>query len=313
MPQVNIENLTKLAQERNDETAWRSLWGGVFSLPAWFAVSDAKRPDLPMVLIIREQPTLPVFTDEAKARQFIKKGPAQGASSTIRLQLPQVLSFMHMLSGRGVTQVIFNVSMDNGPRAFGYGLAGLVQLASAYGVVDPNIAQSPPPVPTGDTQLDGLVAQMAADPSEAKSRALFGYVYALPEWHVLVRGEGEAAKPAITVLNEKPVVLAFTSDSLAQAQAAARNITTAPTGAPTATAGEQPAGAPSNSGPVSVRSMPVERAIELVEGTMGLHGVVFNDGSQPFFSPMRHLRPMLDAFRQPPPSDSGDAAAPDPQ
>ena len=65
MPQVNIDNLTRLAQERHDESAWRALWGAVFALPAWFAVSDTQRPDAPMVLALRQQPTLALFTDEA--------------------------------------------------------------------------------------------------------------------------------------------------------------------------------------------------------------------------------------------------------
>lgn len=287
MHKVNIDNLALFARERGDETAWHALWDAVVHLPAWHAVGDARRPEAPLVLILRDQPTLVLFTDEAKARAFAKSGVAAAAQSTIAMPLPGALTYLADLAARGVTQVIFNMTRTSG--GFGYGLAALPRLAAALGVTDPAAPPPPPTVPTGDAQLDALAEAFAADPGEAAGAALFRYVYALPAWHVLARDDGQGPRPLLSMYSNEPVFLAYTSESLARASVQARTVA---------------ASESSGAAPLSVLSLPIEEAIKAAENATGLRGIVFNDISLGFFAPTRKLRTMLETFRASPPSDT---------
>ncbi len=293
MHKVNIDNLALFARERGDETSWRALWDAVVHLPAWHAVGDARSPESPLVLVLREQPTLLLFTDQAKARAFATSGVAPAAQTSIEMPLPGSLTYISNLASRGVTQVVFNMSKSSS--GFGYGLAALPRLAAALGVSDPAAPPPPPVVPTGDARLDALAEAFAADPGEAANTALFRYVYALPAWHLLARDEGHGPRPLFSMFHGEPVFLAYTSESLARAGLQARAVT--------ATGGGNGSAAP-----LSILSLPVAQAVAAAERAMGLRGIVFNDASLAFFAPTRSLRSMLDSFGSSPPPPAPPAA-----
>lgn len=149
MPQrVNIDNLARLARERNDEPAWKSLWNAVLSLPAWYGVGAFERPNVPMIFSAGNpaKPVLFAFTDEARARCFVDREPPRGRPLTvIRMPLPNVIRYAASLGPRGVEHIVFNAS--RGVEGFGFPIAALAQLAAALGrpATPPDTAAPPPP------------------------------------------------------------------------------------------------------------------------------------------------------------------------
>ncbi len=148
---INIDNLARLARERNDDPSWRSLWNAVIRLPAWYGVTTLERPDAPALLLAGEppKPRLFAFTDERRAWRFVNQAPrpvrapdGSRVASVIRMPLPQAIRYAAALGQRGVEHVVFNAG-HGGAQGFGFPVAALAQLAAALGR-----PASPAPSPT---------------------------------------------------------------------------------------------------------------------------------------------------------------------
>lgn len=159
---INIDNLARLARERNDEPSWRSLWNAVVHLPEWFALGTTERPDAPAILRGGEagKPVLFAFTDQPRARRFVDRAPPLPGGvrlmTVIRMPMPHALRYAAGLGAHGVEHIVFNAGHK--VDGFGFPVASIARLAEALGrpvsqpeAPAPAAPEQPPTAPSPPT------------------------------------------------------------------------------------------------------------------------------------------------------------------
>ncbi len=139
------------------------------------------------------------------------------------------------------------------------------------------------------TDIETLAETARTSGKDEDMNTLWEATFDLEEWYFIAQGEEPNVAPFIGMLEERPLIMAFTSETLARDFAARHNLLDADGGAP-------------------LLAIPLEIAVKM---TMTLHehgvfGMLFNDGANGYYAPAENLNGMFEFFVADPDATQGD-------
>ena len=129
------------------------------------------------------------------------------------------------------------------------------------------------------SEFDALVAKARETNDNTDINNMWEAVFGLEEWIFIAQGEGDETTPLVGMIEEKPMLMAFTDEARAKEFGVANNLQ-----------GED--------GLVGMLGVPVDMAVKVGEtlAQHGVFGILFNQGENNFFAPLEQLPQMFDFF-----------------
>ncbi|MFT5128101.1 MAG: hypothetical protein ACI8W8_001710 [Rhodothermales bacterium] len=154
-------------------------------------------------------------------------------------------------------------------------------------VVEWNRHSGQPKVSEGAEDLfDGLAENANATQSREAMDRLWSTTYSLGNWYFAARGALPNVSPFVGVVAGKPYLFAFTDTKRAEASAW------------TCVLSCHQQGFAADGGSVQVLSIPIDGLVENIEqyASVGVHGILFNNGPHGYFAPLANVKPMQKYF-----------------
>lgn len=327
-------NFDELAQKSfapgAGEADYERLFAAAFSLAEWHFIAVGEMPNLSPYCaffpdFFGDQPAVAVFTDTGRARKFMAESSTEFgskdkpinldygnltatiSSENLILSVPtdNILDYIEKLIPKGIVKIFFNPNKDS--HGFSNDLKimrpirehleskNLLTKTETEKVKSP-VEVQPPEEISNEVNFDALSLKAAQTNAREDLNAMFGAVFALPEWLFISRGEMPNVYPYVAsnaqYANGQPMIRAFTDNKRLIRFARENNLTKA-------------------DGSCDSLAIPTANIVEYIEGfiAQGAFGIWFNSDteSEGFFAPIKQLRPIkehLDRLNMPPKSVS---------